>query len=152
MSEDRQHDPGLPISPAELVALVRRADDSQLAAGLAANRDVILAEVFRRMPERLDRERAGDLHAVVEWRILDRPGGGYDRFQVAIQHGTCTVNAQPPDEPRVALTIHPVDFIKLVSGNASGPELLLFGRLEISGDLVLAARLPALFRVPSADE
>ena len=110
--------------PAEFAALVRRADDEQLAEGVAANRDLILAEVFRRMPERLDHERAGDLHAVVEWRILERPGGGYDRFQLAIQDGSCKVSAPPfTDSPRVALTIHPVDFLKLVSGNASGPEL-----------------------------
>ncbi len=152
MNEGRQDEPALSIGTSELVALVRRADDRQIAEGLAANRDVILAEIFRRMPERLDRERAGDLDAVVEWRILDRPGGGYDRFQIAIQHGECKVSAQPTDEPRVALTIDPVDFIKLVSGTTSGPELFLFGRLKISGDLVLAARLPTLFRIPSAGE
>ena len=53
-----------PLDPAEFARLVAEADDEQLAAGMAANRDFILTEVFRRMPERFDPAAAGDLSAV----------------------------------------------------------------------------------------
>ena len=46
--------------------------------------------------------------------------------------------------------IQPLDFLKLISGNASGPQLFLVGRLKIRGDLFLAARVQSMFTIPSA--
>jgi hypothetical protein len=138
------------MSSEQLVALVRDATDEQLAQGMEANRDAILHEIFRRMPESLDPARAGDIDAVVDWQILDRPDGGADRFQVVIRDGACTVTSEGSEEPDVTYKLGPVDFLKLVSGVVTGPELFVFGRLSIDGDLVLAARMPSLFSLPSS--
>ena len=43
-----------------------------------------------------------------------------------------------------------VDFVRLVTGNASGPRLFVFGKLKVRGDLFLAARMPSLFALPGA--
>jgi hypothetical protein len=37
----------------------------------------------------------------------------------------------------------------MVSGAASFPELLAWGRLELGGDPFLALRFPSLFRLPA---
>ena len=57
---------------------------------------------------------------------------------------------QPAKEPRVTLRIGPVDFLKLVSGNANGPMLFMSGKLKIEGDLMFAATMTSLFRIPKA--
>ena len=55
-----------------------------------------------------------------------------------------------PEEPRVIYEIRPLDFLRLISGGASGPQLFLVGRLKIRGDLFLAARIQSMFAIPSA--
>ena len=39
-----------------------------------------------------------------------------------------------------------VPFLRLVTGNAGGPTLFLKGDLKLDGDLLLAPKLPRLFR------
>jgi putative sterol carrier protein len=143
-------DEGFEIDLGEIAALVGEASDEQLAAGLAANREAILGEVFRRMPEALRAERARGLRAVVEWRIRDAPGGGHDAWRLEVEDGACRVTREATRDPDVAYEIGAVDFLRLVTGNANGPRLFVFGRLRVEGDLVLAARMPGLFSIPAA--
>lgn len=141
---------GGPLDPADFARLVAEASDEQLAAGMAANRDFILAEVFRQMPARFDGAAAGDLSAVVEWRVLDRPDGGDDRFHLVIEDGTCRLDPEASRQPTVSYSIGPVEFLRLLADPARGPEYFMFGKLRVDGDVVLAARMPAMFRPPVA--
>ena len=136
------------IDAEQYAALVAGASDEDLERGLTENRDLLLGEIFRRMPEQFRPDRAGDLDAVVEWRITKRPDGGDDRWQLAIRDGACTVVKGGDEEPTVTFTVGPVDFLKLITGNASGPMLFTFGKLKIRGDLLLAARVQSFFEVP----
>lgn len=137
------------IDPAQYAALVRDATDEQLREGLQANRDLILGEIFRAMPTRLSPRLTRDVSVVAEWRIGDRPDGGTDRWQVIIRDGTCTV-ARDGDEPAdVAFSVGPVDFVRLVTGNAEGPVLFLSGRLKVEGDILKAATYQSYFTLPA---
>jgi putative sterol carrier protein len=100
------------------------------------------------MPEHLDPESASQAEAVLEWRISGREDGGHDRYRVRIDRGTCEVTRDGDEEATVVYTIGPVEFIRLMSGNASGPELFMTGRLTIEGDLMLAAMVQSWFRQP----
>jgi len=138
------------IDPDQFAALIRNASDEQLQEGLATNRELILGEIFRRFPDRFEPSRAPNVDAVIEWRITDRPDGGQDVYQLVIRSGTCTLAEDQHPDPRVVYEIRPLDFLKLISGNASGPQLFLIGRLKIRGDLFLAARVQSMFKVPRA--
>lgn len=151
MTDDHNSSPEVAaIDPAEFAGLVREASDDQLREGFATNRELILGEIFRRMPERFDARRAAGVEAVVEWRIRDRPDGGHDSWHLILRDGECQVVEGPADSPTVTYEVGPVDFIKLITGNASGPKLFLFGKLKIRGDLVLGARMQMLFSIPAA--
>jgi putative sterol carrier protein len=113
------------------------------------HRGQVLDDVFRRMSEHLDADKAKDIQTVVHWKVWDRPGGGYDHYEVVLDKGRCAVPRSPSREPAVTLKMKPADFLKLVSGNASGPAMFMTGKLKIDGDLMLAARLAGLFRIPS---
>ena len=113
-------------------------------------RERILDEVFRRMPEHFDPGRAEGVDAVVRWRVTGRADGGADRYEVTIRDGRCSVSRDLVERPRVTLTVDARDFLELVTGAADGADLLLRRRLTIAGDLALAARVPAFFRVPSS--
>ncbi|MFL5850587.1 MAG: SCP2 sterol-binding domain-containing protein, partial [Solirubrobacteraceae bacterium] len=124
------------IDAEQYAALVADASDEDLERGLIENRELLLEQIFQRMPERFQPDKAGDLDAVVEWRIRGLGDSGDDRWQVAIRGGRCSVVRDGDEEPTVTLTVGPVDFVKLITGNASGPMLFTFGKLKIRGDLL----------------
>jgi putative sterol carrier protein len=140
------------IDAEKYASLVAGASDEDLERGLAENRELLLGEIFKRMPERFAPDKAGDLDAVVEWRIGGRPDGGHDRWQLTINDRTCTVASGGDAEPTVTLSVAAVDFLKLITGNASGPMMFTFGKLKIRGDLLLAARIQSFFEVPKSGE
>ena len=137
------------VRPEQFAALVRDASDEQLEQGFRENRDVLLDEIFRRMPEQFDPERGGDAEAVIEWQIT-RPDGEPDRWQLTIRDGRCTCARGVEADPDVSYRVGPVDFVKLITGVEHGPKMFVFGRLRIRGNLMLAARMQSWFRMPTA--
>lgn len=136
------------VPPEQFAALVRDASDDQLEEGFRENRELLLDEIFRRMPEQFDSEGAADVEAVVEWQIT-RPDGEPDRWQLTMRDGRCTCTRGGDAEPDVSLRVAPVGFVKLITGVESGPKMFVFGRLKIRGNLMLAARMQSWFRMPT---
>ncbi|MDQ6914909.1 MAG: SCP2 sterol-binding domain-containing protein [Actinomycetota bacterium] len=140
------------VDPAQFARVVADTPDAELEQGMRSeNRGLVLDEIFKRMEEHFDAERAAGVEAIVDWKILDRPEGGYDHYRVEIGGGACRVHRDPDGDgsPRVTFRVRPVDFLKLVTGNASGPQMFITGRLRIEGDLMLAARVQGFFEIPS---
>ncbi len=137
------------VAPDQFAALVRDATDEQLEQGLIENREVLLGEIFRRMPEQFAPERAEGVDAVVEWEITS-PGGDSDTWQLTIRDGRCTCTRGGEADPDVSYRVGPVDFVKLITGVEAGPKMFVFGRLRIRGNLMLAARMESWFRMPRA--
>ena len=140
---------GEPLDEAAVARLIREVPDKDLEALMASDqRGNVLEEIFGRMAEHFRGDRASGLEAVVHFKVLDRPGGGYDHYELVVREGTLAVNSQPALPPTVTLKVKPVDFLKLVTNNANGTMLFLRGRLKIDGDLMLASRLTGLFTIP----
>jgi len=109
------------------------------------SRERIIDALVAHMAGRLRPEAAGDLHAVLQVKLWDRPGGGYDHRELVIDNGSCTVSETPGDDPDLTLKVRPGDLRRIVSGEA-GPKRLAFGgRLRVLGDIRLAMRLTDLF-------
>ena len=135
---------------AQLAQLVATASDEQIAEGMSdpEGRKSTLDEIFRRMAEHVEPSKAKGNDAVVHFKILDAPDGGCDHYEVVIADGACTATDEPSRDPRVTFSIGPVDFLRLVSGNAAGPMLFMSGKLKIEGDLMFASTMTSLFRIP----
>jgi len=139
------------VDETQLVQIVAGATDQQLEELMASEaRKEILDDVFRRMTEHVDGERARDVTTVLHWKIFDRPDGGYDHYEVVLEGGECSVSDSPTREPAVTLKLKPADFLRLVSGSASGPTMFMTGKLKLEGDVMLASRLTSMFRIPKA--
>jgi len=78
------------MPPEQFASLISDASDEQLAEGMASNREPILEEIFKRMPDQFDPAKAPDVTAVIEWQITGGPDGSTDRWQLAIKDGKCT--------------------------------------------------------------
>jgi putative sterol carrier protein len=138
------------LRPEQFARLISRASDDQIEAVMRRPglRERILDEVFRRMGEHYESEKASTIEAVVRWRI----GTDDDllRYECVLADGNCTVSKDPQHEPRVTITTPPAEFLKLASGNASAPMLFMKGKLKVTGDLGFAAGLTKLFQIPKA--
>jgi hypothetical protein len=131
--------------------IISRASTDQVqgALGRPELRTRILNEIFRRMGDHLRTDRAARIRAVVHWRLTGGTGdGGYDRYETVIEDGACVVHSRSTRDARVTITLHPVDFLRLITNNASGPVLFMTGKLKIKGDLGFAAGLTSLFDLP----
>src|SRR3954447_11289748 len=137
----------------QLAAMVGSVPDEQLAEGMAnpEGRKYVLDEIFKRMSEHAEPEKIAGIDAVVHFAITDAPGGGVDIYEAVIREGRIQVNNEPTvDRPKVKITTPPVAFLKLVTGQQSGPVLFMTGKLKLEGDVMFASRMTSFFRIPSA--
>ena len=140
-----------PVDPAQFAKLVAQVSDDDLAVGLRENRDFILDQVFTRMPDHLDAERAREADFVIEWRVRELEGDGFDRWQIRVAAGRAEVERDGGAEPTAVITIGAIDFMRLVAGNLDPAQLYLTGRLAVDGDVMTAATLGSYFRFPSQE-
>jgi putative sterol carrier protein len=146
-------DPAIFISadPKQFAQHVKSTPDAKIAEVMQGEqRGKILNEVFSRMPSLFRADRAGSTNAVIHWNITGRADGGTDTYEVVIENGTCTVNETAERDPKLSLTMGPVEFLKIVSGNANPVMMFMSGKLKAKGDLGLAANIANLFNIPKA--
>ena len=136
------------IGPKEFAQLVKSTPDSQIATVMASDsRTKILDEVFKRMPTLFRADKAGDTNAVIHW-ILTGGANGNDTYETVIENGACTVTSQPVREPKLAMTMDAVTFLKVVAGDGNPMMLFMTGKIKAKGDLALAASIAKLFDIP----
>jgi|tagenome__1003787_1003787.scaffolds.fasta_scaffold19897172_1 putative sterol carrier protein len=136
----------------QLAAMVGQVSDEQLAEGMSDpnGRKMVLDEIFKRMAEHAEPDRIAGVDAVVHFAITDAPDGGADTYEAVIRGGEITVNNPPTEQPKVTITTAPVSFLKLVTGQQSGPVMFMTGKLKLDGDVMFASRMTSFFRIPTA--
>lgn len=133
----------------ELAKLVKSTPDDKIAEVMKSDlRGKVLDEVFNRMPSLFRADKAGSTNTVIHWNITGRPDGGTDTYEVVIENGTCTATSTAARDPKLALTMGPVEFLKIVSGGSNPVMMFMTGKLKAKGDLGLAANIANLFDIP----
>lgn len=139
------------LSPEDFARLVKDASRSDLVELMSGDhRTRVLDAIFARMSERFRPDKAPSRPSAVHWHVKGRPDGGDDHYELMIEDATCTVTTPPEHEPRVTVTLDGVDFLKLVSGNASATTMFFTRKLILQGDLGLGAGLTDMFDIPKA--
>lgn len=134
-------------SSAEIYAAVislPAADFDELMAD-AERRPLVIGALIDHMAGLFKPEAAGDLDVAIQIKLWDRPGGGYDHYELRIAGGTCTISDEPGDDPRLTIKIRPGDLRALVAGETGPRRLVLRRRLTVLGDLALGMKLQELF-------
>lgn len=139
------------VEPKQFAQLVKSTPDAKLKETMQGEqRGKILDTVFGRMPALFRPDRAGATSAVIHWNVGDRPDGGVDTYELVIADGACVLSPNPEHDPKLALTLGAVDFLKVVSGSGNPVMLFMTGKLKAKGDLGLAANIANLFDIPKA--
>jgi putative sterol carrier protein len=139
------------VDPKEFAQLIKTTPDAQLADLMSGDaRGKILDAIFARFPALFRADRAGSTNAIIHWNITGRPDGGQDTYELVIADGACVLSAAPDQDPKLAITVGPVDFLKVISGNGNPMMMFMTGKLKAKGDLGLAANIANLFDIPKA--
>ena len=144
---------GEDIDPSLFARLVKSTGKGQLEAVMASDvRRPVLDAIFGRMAEFYSSKGSSAKRQVVHWHVTGTSGSpsGSDDFQTVMQHGTCEVSEQLSEEPRTELTMDGVQFLKVVTNNASPVTLFMTRKLKVAGDVGFATALQKMFTIPSA--
>jgi putative sterol carrier protein len=141
-------------APAQLAGgfgrLVRDAPPERLEQLMRSPaRKPIVDGIFWQMPKQLDVKQAEGVSLSIRWLITGRVDGGTDAYQLELHDGRCHVirGSNGPD-PNLAITIDGIEFLRLVSGNSDPMQAYFNGRIQLAGDIMVAAKLASLFRLP----
>ncbi|MET7366548.1 SCP2 sterol-binding domain-containing protein [Streptomyces sp. NPDC005566] len=137
------------VSPEEFARIIKNLSAKQLGEVMRGElRTRVLREVFGRMRQQFRPEAAGQLKALIRWKIT---GETDEVYETSIADGRCTVSEGRSDgEPRTTLVLGDAEFLKLVSGNANPVTMFMTRRLKIAGDVGLASGLTRYFDIPKA--
>jgi predicted lipid carrier protein YhbT len=142
---------GAPVQIAESLAkTVQSASPERLEQLMQTPaRRVVLDAIFWQMPQFLDRQQSRKLNASVRWTISGRAAGGADVYDLVFTDGRCRViRGGGTVEPPVAITVDGVEFLRIAAGSSDPMRAYFNSRIAITGDIMVAARLVSLFRIP----
>ncbi|MFC8591884.1 SCP2 sterol-binding domain-containing protein [Streptomyces atroolivaceus] len=137
------------VSPEEFARIVKGLSARELGEVMHGDlRARVLSEVFGRMKQQFRPEAAGQLKALIRWKIT---GESEEVYETSIADGACTVSAgRSGAEPRTTLVMGDADFLKLVSGNGNPVTMFMMRKLKVAGDVGLASGLTRYFDIPKA--
>lgn len=145
------------LDPVEVAGVLGRVSAEHLRAVLASDfRQVVLDEIFRRLPDFVNLRKASGLRLTVGFRITGRPDGEVDRYVVTLADNRATVTAGPGVEAlgaaarNATVTCDASDFLRLVTGHLGAVTGVLRGQLRVRGDKTAALRLNSAFDIPTA--
>jgi len=137
------------IEPGDFIAAVKRMSDRDLRDLMEGpNAAPVVTSIFTRMPLIFRPERAGVASATTHWSLTGLPDVGAGDWTVRVAEGQCTVLRGHVGDATLALTMTPVDFIKLITKTGNPVMMFMTGKLRAKGDIGLAASLASWFDVP----
>jgi putative sterol carrier protein len=110
----------------------------------------VLDGIFWQMPKQVDASATGDTTTTIKWVVTGRADGGSDVYQLVIEDGRARTERGDTAESRLTVTLDGVEFLKLASGNSDPMQAYFTGRIQLSGDIMVAAKLAQMFRMPGA--
>lgn len=131
--------------------VVRNAPDERLERIMRTRvRRVVLHGIFWQMPQHVNRKALAGVDAVIRWEVTNAAGGP-DTYELTLKDGRCSSRRGASNiEPRVTVTLDAVELVKLATGNSDPMQAYFKGRVKLGGDIMFAAKLQVLFRIPGA--
>ncbi|HEX5899621.1 MAG TPA: LLM class flavin-dependent oxidoreductase [Solirubrobacteraceae bacterium] len=128
-------------------AFVRRSDDRRLERTAGSARG--LKVLFGAMAQAYEPEKAAGFSGELQYD-LRRSDGELVSWTVALGPERASVRPGAAAAPALTLKLGLVDFVRLAGGDLDPGKALLTGRLDMEGDLAVAARLGEMFGQPAA--
>lgn len=135
--------------PAVLAEAIKDLDDEALAEQIRSfGVDNVLQAIFSGMEDAFVPERAAGVDSTIQYDIATEEGT--KQWSVSFAGGKCTTSEGPATSPRLTLQIGIVDFIRLIFGQAQGPQLFMTGKIKLQGDMMFAMQMQGFFKTDFA--
>lgn len=143
------------LDPVDVAVAIAKVKDAHLHSVMAGGlRQVVLTEVFRRLPDFVHAEKAKRHRLAVVFKIGGRPDGESDRYLVTLQHGRvvveCIDSADKDPQRDATIALNGAQFLKLVTGHLNPVKGVMRGHLKVRGDVKAALTFSGLMDIPSA--
>ena len=139
------------LDPVDVATALKGVKPDHLKKVMSSGfRPIVLGEIFRRLPDFVDRRKAGRLELVVGFRLLGNPSGEVERYVVRLAHGIATVSqGDEGDADRDAtITCEGHDYLRLATGHMNPVTGVLKGQLKVKGDRAKALLLSSVINIP----
>jgi alkanesulfonate monooxygenase SsuD/methylene tetrahydromethanopterin reductase-like flavin-dependent oxidoreductase (luciferase family)/putative sterol carrier protein len=123
-------------------AFVRRSDDRRLERTVGSDRG--LKVLFGAMAQAYQPDKSGGFTGDLLYE-LRRADGSVVPWTVAIATDTASARAGGATAPALTMKLGVADFVRMAGRDLDPGKALLTGRMDIEGDLALAARLGEMF-------
>ncbi|CAI9413615.1 SCP2 sterol-binding domain-containing protein [Nocardioides sp. T2.26MG-1] len=139
------------LDPVDVATALKHAPRQHLEKVMSSGfRPVVLGEIFRRLPEFVDPDRARGVEVAVGFRLLGNPSGEVERYLVRVSDGVATVTPGDEGEDRDAtVTCHAHDYLRLATGHLNPLAGVVKGQLKVKGDRAKALQLSSVMNIPS---
>ena len=128
-------------------AFVRRSDDRRLERTAGSARG--LKVLFGAMAQAYEPDKAAGFTGELQYD-LRRADGEVVSWTVALGPEHASARPGGASAPALKLKMALVDFVRLAGGDLDPGKALLTGRMDLEGDLAIAARLGEMFGQPAA--
>jgi putative sterol carrier protein len=101
-----------------------------------------LAEIFEKMPEQFNAEKAGDMNATVQF---DLSGDGGGQWYVVIADGAAAVEQGTVENPTSTLKMEATDYKDMIGGKLNPMAAFMSGKVKVEGDLNTIMKFQSVF-------
>jgi alkyl sulfatase BDS1-like metallo-beta-lactamase superfamily hydrolase len=115
-------------------------------------RKPVLDGIFWQMPKQVDTVAAAGTTTTIKWVVTGRSDGGSDIYQLLLEDGQARTERGDSTDARLTVTLDGVEFLKLVSGNSDPMQAYFKGRIQLNGDIMVAAKMAQIFKMPGAPD
>ena len=101
-------------------------------------------EYFDTLNTRFVASASKGLNAVFQFELSGDGGGSYN---IAVNDGTMEVKEGNAATPSVTIKMSADDYLKLINGQLNGTMAYMKGQMKVTGNLMLAQKMQAVFPV-----
>jgi putative sterol carrier protein len=124
-------------------AIAGKSDD-EINRSLTGRSATVVTRVAERMKLYFQPQRAPKKRVVIQYQV--KSPDGLLPFQVTLDDGVCDVQEGSAEPPTVTLNMSLPNFLRLASGKLGGLTAIMTGRLDVSGDILLARKVQSWFQ------
>lgn len=103
-------------------------------------------ELFSALPTRFDTAAAAGLTKTIQWHITGDQAGVW-AFEIA--DGVGRVVPGGVEQPDATFTTRDTTWVAIAEGRQDAMKAFMTGKLKVTGDMMLALKVPDLFPIPA---
>lgn len=103
-----------------------------------------VAESFEAMTGLFNPSAAGNMNKTLQWNVTGEEAG---KYALKVADGKCELIPGGVEKPDITFTVGDKDWLSIADGKLDAMNAFMTGKLKVTGDMMLAMKVPQLFPV-----